>query len=137
MSLTSLASLIKILYMRIKSDLIYIIETIRYSVLEVAAAAVHIAQIKYRTSPGRGLAVRAGGDLSCRGSYQAVNSLRMDTSSTGRSRPGPVTVHRIWIHLEPPRGAGGDKFRAIAACRHTRTVICLFLMIPPLRCQFS
>ena len=53
MSLTSLASLIKILYMRIKSDLIYIIETIRYSVLEVAAA-VHIAQIKYRTSPGRG-----------------------------------------------------------------------------------
>ena len=46
MSLTSLASLIKILYMRIKSDLIYIIETIRYSVVEVAAAAEHIAQIK-------------------------------------------------------------------------------------------
>ena len=56
MSLTSLASLIKILYMRIKSDLIYIIETIRYSVLEVAAAAAHIAQIKDRTSPGRGAA---------------------------------------------------------------------------------
>ena len=112
MSLTSLASLIKILYMRIKSDLIYIIETIRYSVLEVAAAAVHIAQIKYRTSPGRGLAVRAGGDLSCRGSYQAVNSLRMDTSSTGDLGPAQslsTAFGFIWSHRAVQAGINSEQ----------------------------
>ena len=115
MSLTSLASLIKILYMRIKSDLIYIIETIRYSVLEVAAAAAHIAQIKDRTSPGRGAAVRAAGAVI----YLAVAAIKLSTPcvwilrQAGLSRPGPVTVHRIWIHLEPPLRAGEDKFRTI------------------------
>ena len=109
MSLTSLASLIKILYMRIKSDLIYIIETIRYSVLEVAAE--HIAQIKDRTSPGRGA---AGAVI-----YLAVAAIKLSTPcvwilrQAGLSRPGPVTVHRIWIHLEPPLRAGEDKFRTI------------------------
>ena len=83
--------------MRIKSDLIYIIETIRYSVLEVAAAAAHIAQIKDRTSPGlwaAGAGCRCG-DLSCRGSYQAVNSLRMDTSSSRAisARPSHCPPH--------------------------------------------
>lgn len=111
MSLTSLASLIKILYMRIKSDLIYIIETIRYSVVEVAAAAEHIAQIKDRTSPGRGA---AGAVI-----YLAVAAIKLSTPCVwilrqpGLSRPGPVTVHRIWIHLEPPLRAGEDKFRTI------------------------
>ena len=97
--------------MRIKSDLIYIIETIRYSVLEVAAAAVHIAQIKYRTSPGRGLAVRAG-DLSCRGSYQAVNSLRMDTSSTGDLGPAQslsTAFGFIWSHRAVQAGINSEQ----------------------------
>ena len=81
--------------MRIKSDLIYIIETIRYSVVEVAAAAEHIAQIKDRTSPGRGALGCRCGDLSCRGSYQAVNSLRMDTSSSRAisARPSHCPPH--------------------------------------------
>ena len=51
--------------------------------------------------------------------YLAVAAIKLSTPCVwilrqpGLSRPGPVTVHRIWIHLEPPLRAGEDKFRTI------------------------